>query len=318
MAKMTWLEMTQDILSDMSSDNVASIGATAESERVATIIKSTYTKMMEEKNWPHLGSTFQLTGLGDVARPSHMTIPTNIRRVEWLKYNAKVVVTDPDQYRTVTYTDPLTFLERINSRASTASNVLVVTDTTGVTLNIRTDVAPAIYTSFDDTTIVFDSYDSNLDVTMQQSKTQCFGFREPVWGAPFTGHLVSTDYTIGDVIAVLDATTGVTYYYRCSVTGTTAAIMPVYSTIIGATVVDGGASFVVVGISAGDSFVPDLPAQHFPLLLSQAKAQCFNKIKQVVDSQEERDAKRQRVIMQKKDHKNRQDGDKLVYGYGRK
>jgi hypothetical protein len=42
MAKMTLLEMTQDILSDMDSDEVNSINDSVESLQVAQIIKTTY------------------------------------------------------------------------------------------------------------------------------------------------------------------------------------------------------------------------------------------------------------------------------------
>ena len=153
---------------------------------------------------------------------------------------------------------------------------------------------------------------------MQTSKTQCFGYKEPVWGSTFTVHSAATGYVLDSIIAVTPAAT--TYYYRCSVAGVTNVTdqSANYPEVVGASYVDGTATFVMVGTSSVDAFIPDLPAQTFPLYLSQVKAQCFNKIKQVVDSQEERDAKRQRVIMQQADHKNRIDGRKQKYGYGRK
>ncbi len=44
--KYTLLEIVQEILSDMDSDEVNSIDDTTESEQVATIVKSTYLSMM--------------------------------------------------------------------------------------------------------------------------------------------------------------------------------------------------------------------------------------------------------------------------------
>jgi hypothetical protein len=251
MAKMQLVEIVKDILSDMGSDVVSSIGDTAESDRVAAIVKSTYFKMIEEKNWPHLMNTIQLVGLGDTTKPSHMQIPTTTRYLEWIKHNNKIDAADPDAFTDIEHLYPKAFLDRINSRDSTDSSVQVVTDTTGVTLNIRNDVAPSAWTSFDDEYIVFDSFDSAIGSTLVSAKTQCFGYEEPVW-------------------------------------------------------------------TGGDTFVPALPANKFPLFLSTAKAQCFNKIKQVVDAQEERDATRQRVVMQKAEHLFRQNGGKQKYGYGRK
>ena len=42
MARMTVLEMTQDILSDMNSDEVNTINGSLEATQVAQIIKTTY------------------------------------------------------------------------------------------------------------------------------------------------------------------------------------------------------------------------------------------------------------------------------------
>jgi hypothetical protein len=318
MAKLTLLDMVQDILSDMSSDNVNSIADTAESERVAAIIKSTFFKMVEEKNWPHIGSLLQLTALGSVAKPSHMQIPTAVRRIEWLKYDQRTVATDPRAYTTVEVMKPLDFMEMSNNRDSTATNIDVVTDFSGNQLNIRNDSAPTYYTSFDGNYIVFDSFDSGKESTLTAANTQSFGFKEPVWGGTLLAHTISRAYALNDIIAVVDAVSGLPYYYRCSVPGTTAGVAPTYSIIIGTTVVDGTASFVVVGTSSNDAFIPDVPAQMFPMFLARAKTQCFNKIKQVMDSLEDRDAKRQGVVMQKFEHKNRVDGTPQKYGWGRK
>ena len=318
MAKQTLLEIVSDIMSDMSSDAIASVGDTTESERVLAIVKSTYFKMMEEKNWPHLGNTIQLGALSDVATPSHMIIPETIRRVEWVKYDSRLLAGDPVSQQDIIERTPEEFLDLVNSRDSTAANIQVVTDPSGIALNIRNDVHPTIYTSFDDEYLVFDSFYSTLDTTLVASKTQAFGYKEPSWGYAFTVHAVATAHVLNDIIAVTPVAT--TYYYRCSVAGTTNAVdqSANYPEVVGASYVDGTATFVMVGTSSSDAFIPDLPARMFPLFLSQAKSACFNKIKQVVDSLEERDAKRQRVVMQQDDHQHRQDGEKLKYGYGRK
>ena len=50
--KYTLLEMTQDILSNMSSDEVNSISDTTESLQVATIIKQKYFDLISRVNRP--------------------------------------------------------------------------------------------------------------------------------------------------------------------------------------------------------------------------------------------------------------------------
>jgi hypothetical protein len=43
----------------------------------------------------------------------------------------------------------------------------------------RNDLMPRVYTTFDDHTFLFDSYDSTVDTTLQQSKTMCMGVIYP-------------------------------------------------------------------------------------------------------------------------------------------
>jgi len=81
----------------------------------------------------------------------------------------------------VIYKTPEEFLAIVDVRHSDAANVLVVSDAIGVSMNILTDVPPTYYTSFDDEYVVFDSYDSTVDVTLQSSKSQCHGKITPVF-----------------------------------------------------------------------------------------------------------------------------------------
>ena len=49
----TLLDITQEILSEMDSDDVNSISDTVESEQVANIVITVYRDMMSNRNWPH-------------------------------------------------------------------------------------------------------------------------------------------------------------------------------------------------------------------------------------------------------------------------
>jgi len=312
---MTILEMTQDILSDMSSDSVASIADTNESERVAAIIKSTYYKLLSERNFPHLGRVMTLTALADSAHPTHMLIPSNVDRVEWIRYDQIQVAGDPARFVDIQYLHPDEFIELLATRnPQDTTTVKVVADFGGVNLNIGITTPPKYWTSFDDQYVVFDSYMQSIESSMQASKSMARCYIDPQWGETVLNHAVSTAYALNDIIFVPDAT-GVLYFYRCTVAGTTAAILPTFTTIVGTSTVDGTATFICLGKSALDGFIPDWPSNLFPMLLSLSKAQCFNKIKQVVDSQEERDGTRQRVAAQHKTY--REDGQKRIKTYGR-
>jgi len=177
MAKMTLLEIVQDILSDMESDEVNSISDTVESLQVAQIVKSTYYNIIDGRDYPFLHELFQLDSSTSVTKPTHLGIPETIIDLDWIKYNKKKVTDTKNKYEKVTYKTPEEFLNIVNGRDSSVSNILVVTDPTGIQLNILTDFAPTYYTSFDDETLVFDSYDSSIESTLQNSKTQCYGKR---------------------------------------------------------------------------------------------------------------------------------------------
>ena len=51
----------------------------------------------------------------------------------------------------------------------------------GITFTIRNDQSPTYYTSFNDVDLIFDSYDSAIDDTLQQSKIQVYAYVIPIW-----------------------------------------------------------------------------------------------------------------------------------------
>jgi hypothetical protein len=181
MAKLTLLDIVQDILSDMDSDTVNSINDSVESLQVAQIVKTTFFEIITEGEWPHLAELFQITASGDNSLPTHMTLPENVRYVEWVTYNKRTVSDTKDEYVDVRYKEPSEFMAHINRRDSSLASVTTITDPTLVKLLIINDTAPTYYTSFNNDVLVFDSYDSGVDSTIQSAKIQCYGYREPVF-----------------------------------------------------------------------------------------------------------------------------------------
>ena len=181
MPKLTLLEMTQDILSDMDSDNVNSISDTPDSLQVAQIIKSSFYDIIGNKNWPHLQNLTALIPSGDNTKPTHMSIPELTKELVWIKYNKRKLSDTYDKFEDVEYVYPDEFLDRTNKYRNSESNVDQITDYSGVVFNIYNDKAPEFWTSFDDNNIVFNSYDSDVDTTLQAIKTQALTFAEPTW-----------------------------------------------------------------------------------------------------------------------------------------
>jgi len=181
MPRLSLLDLVQDILSDMSSDEVNSINDTAEALQVAGIIKSTYFNIIDGRDWPHLYQMFVLTASGSSLKPTHMALLDSILDVDWLKYNIKTLVTDKDSFRDIIYKTPKEFMAILDARDSQSTYVQVVEDDTTIDLNIYNDRQPSYYTSFDNEKIILDAFDKALESTLQGSKTQGYGKVYPTW-----------------------------------------------------------------------------------------------------------------------------------------
>ena len=163
MAKLSLLDMTQNILSALDSDNVSSIDETVEAIQVAEIIKETYFELISQRDWPFLFQLGQLQSLGDVTRPTTMRLGDTWNKLKWIKYNKK----------DVTYASPDAFADIISNRTEQAG----VINSDGYVINQD----PVYWTSFDDKHIVFDSYNSFEETTLQASKTTIYGTVQAAW-----------------------------------------------------------------------------------------------------------------------------------------
>lgn len=179
--KLTVLQMTQKILSDLESDEVNSIADTVEALQVAEILEDVYFQMITTQDIPELRSLLKIVGLSDPSKPNYMILPTSVDRLDVLKYNTiRDGETDP-QFVNIPFMAPEDFLERVVGRNLGATNIIEVEDTSGVKILIRNDQAPRMWTSFDDEHIVFDAYDSAVETTLQENKTMAYGVKRPTF-----------------------------------------------------------------------------------------------------------------------------------------
>jgi hypothetical protein len=181
MAKMALIEIVQDIMSDANMDDVNSISDTPDSLQVAQIVKSTYFELIGNKNWPHLRELLSLDSSTDSDKPTHMKLPELIKEMEWIKYNIRKTSDTFDKFEPMEFVHPDEFLVRTNAYKTDQTDVTQVTDFSGVVFNIKNDIAPEFWTSFDDDFVVFNSHDNTVDSTLQSIKVQSSGFREPAW-----------------------------------------------------------------------------------------------------------------------------------------
>lgn len=257
--KRTLLDLTQSILSSLSSDEVNSISDTTESLQVAEIIKTVYFNIVTRSGLPEHDQLFQLIASTDPTAPVIMYRPNRVTRVEWIKYFDSDVANGSDggghdvnvdlqdnvspgpsapAYKYVTILPVRQFLDVVNGFNLNETNVdtFTFTDTStpidSFTFNYLTDRQPQYCTIIQNYFVIFDSFDSNVDTTLQSSKSQCFG-----------------------------------------------QVVPLFSMV--------------------DNFIPDLDEGQFPLLLSEAKSLAFYELKQMVHSKAEQENKRQWSTIQK-------------------
>jgi len=177
--KMSLLEMVADILNDMDADEVNDLDDTIESQQVAQIIKTCYYEMIANRNWPHTRKLVQLEASGSLTRPNYLKLPDSLKELVSFSYN--VGTTDEPRFVELKYKEPDAFLRYIASRNNSLNNLVVVSDFSGVQLNIFNNTDPQFWTSFDDTYLVTDSYNIDVDDTLKKSKTQCIAYLIPVW-----------------------------------------------------------------------------------------------------------------------------------------
>lgn len=182
--KMTLLEMTQSILSSMSSDEVNSVSDTTESLQVAEIIKQTYFNILSRSKLPMQQEMFQLNDSLDAAQPVLMYRPDHVAKLDWIKYFDASEGTIPPEYKYVTVLPVTQFIDMVNGFNTDESNVdtfSLSVNGSNFTFNYKDDRQPQFCTAIENYYLIFDSFDNLIDSTLQASKTMCWGEVLPTW-----------------------------------------------------------------------------------------------------------------------------------------
>lgn len=198
----TLLQIVQEILSDMDSDEVNSHTDTTESLQVANIVQNAYWDIVSQTSFPKMYRPFELTASGSPTQPNLMTLPSGFSNLVWLKYDESTTENPDATFRTLQFLELPEFVNMMYGLDATASNVLMYDYTldTGDTIQIRcyTDRPPTYYTTVDDNTLFFDSYDSAVDTTLQADKSLAYGEKIPTFtmSDSFVPDLPAKQFTI--------------------------------------------------------------------------------------------------------------------------
>lgn len=209
--KMTLLELVQDILSSMSSDEVNSISDSTEALQVATIVRQKYFDIINRVNLPEHDQLVQLEPSIDATSPVLMYVPDGVADLKWLKYfNSNILDTavssdhdintdiipgsgqstapPPPGYQYVTILPVVQFIDMVNSFNPTENDVesFTFSDTSNnypssYTFYYKNQRQPNYCCIVSNYYVIFDSFDNTQDSTLQASKTMAWGRVIPMW-----------------------------------------------------------------------------------------------------------------------------------------
>lgn len=179
--KYTLLEIVQEILSDMDSDEVDSINDTTEATQVAHIVKETYYFIVSQMSLPEHKGVFSLNDPPSASNPVQMTLPDNVLLVDWIKYDCKVSGETNSNFQEICFVEYPVFLE-MSQRLNADDDDVDTMTISGFEYKFKNNAAPTFWTTPDDGTVLFNSYDSEIDTAgMAGNKSFCYGLLEPTF-----------------------------------------------------------------------------------------------------------------------------------------
>lgn len=180
MKPMTLLEMVQDIIESLGSEQVNSITESSESFQIATFVKNSFHNLYTNRNIPDFEGLVQLVPWSDNLYPTFIRYPTDIKEMKVVWYDIHPTDQyglDHVHYKEILFLPPEEFLRRCNY--GDADTDTVVEPFANTTLYIRNNTDPSYWTTFDNQNIIFDAYDSSKDSTIQASKLRALGSYYP-------------------------------------------------------------------------------------------------------------------------------------------
>ena len=353
--KYTLLQLTQDILSNMSSDEINSISDSAESLQVATIIKQKYYDIVSRGDLPEHNQLFQLNASLDPLKPTVMTVPDGVGHIEYIKYydsnpldsadvsidthglNVDIVssvvsftssTSNTIGLGTVIWTVPAGETIALNNILTATSGVNSMTGTvvsylgTTLVLNVTSIVGSGTYNSWTFTYTVIPNPPGYKYVTMLPIEDFLYEINK----------LNPSDYNVSSYNfsdTSNNFPNNFTFLYRndlqpqyCCILSNYYVLFDSYDSTQDSTLQTSKTMCfgqVVPVFKMVDTFIPDLDAQQFPLLLNEAKTLAFFELKQQPHQLSMQEIKRQWSTVQKnKSINNRPKYFDEIGNYGRK
>lgn len=162
---MLLLTLVQKVLNDMESDVVNSISDTEEAVAVASIAEDVFNQFSVRSDWQSNKGVFNLENSNDLTKPTVLAIPDKLREVKTVYY---------DRQR-LQYCERETFISLLMQNDPDATNNELVSLTDEFSAYAKNDSKPTRWTTFDNKTVVVDSWDKSAEDTVNGDKVTCLG-----------------------------------------------------------------------------------------------------------------------------------------------
>lgn len=180
MAQKTLLDVVKTYLTYVDGFEVDSIFDSEEARQAAQICLHVLDTVLDkDRDLQYKTVVRTLDSYTDNTKPVLMRIPREILRI----HDSVIYYNKADTgvlYEQVQFIDPKTFLEFMNIIPSTLDNTEVV-EVNGTSLVVMNNRHPMHCTTFDDQTLVFDSYNKDIDSVLQSSKTKVISSEKEVF-----------------------------------------------------------------------------------------------------------------------------------------
>lgn len=172
MSRLTLLSVVQTYLDYVDGFEVDSIYDSDESMQAATIAEHMYYTVIDKlKDFQFKTNINSLEAVLDPARPAMLKIPDQVSFIQNARIQYNIHKNGGVKYKDLKWLAPDDFLDYVNGRTTDVQYTQEM-EVNGVPLVIVNNQPPEYFTSFDDQYVVFDAFDSDVDTTLQESKTQ--------------------------------------------------------------------------------------------------------------------------------------------------
>lgn len=337
MAEFTLLQMVQNVLSRLDSDEVNSISDTTESMQVANIIQNKYYDILARGELPEHTQLFQLTPSGDSTKPTLMYVPAGVSRIDWIKYfdvnpNESQQVDQFGSFQHGLNTDLTTSTSSWSTTSTTSNTVSIGSKTFTVASSTLSTIVGQPVAVSNGSNIMYGTLTSYSSTTMVINVTSVIGSGTlsswtiaAVLNTVMPGYKYVTILPIDQFLDIInrfnpgDTEVGqytfteggynFTFYYKnniqpryCTVVANNYIIFDGYdqdfdTTLQGSKTLTFGQ--IVPSFQLTDTFIPAIDDQQFPLLINEATSLAFYELKQSPHLKADQEIKRQWSTIQK-------------------